>query len=130
MPRADTELTSLLAGDDTVFVRRKTSPVRSTTVARGMDSAVIPARQPISGPQAFSGTQAESLAAMSRQFEGTAKDERKTPGQVAMSETGVRDLGAMEEETDLNLKRVQAAWPMLPRAAQAAILALINATLE
>jgi len=98
MPRANTELTSLLADDDTVFVRRKSPPRRNETLrAPGVASE--------SPHVAFSGTQAESLAVLSQQL---------------------TDAGA---ENSHELHRVQDAWPMLPRPVQAAILALVDATL-
>jgi hypothetical protein len=101
MPRAKTELSELLAGDELLCVRRRSA---AATAQQGGSTGP-------SGPAAYAGTQAESLAGLSGQ-RGAGNEVSSLRSQIA----------------DGDLARVIDAWPGLPRNVRAGILAMVRET--
>jgi hypothetical protein len=101
MPRAKTELSELLAGDDLLCVRRRTV----ATAVQQDPSANMRV------PAAYAGTQAESLASLSTKRSGDGPD-----------------AAPRAHLADADLAGVIDAWPGLPRNVRAAILAMIRET--
>jgi hypothetical protein len=101
MPRAKTELSELLAGDDLLCVRRRAS---ATTTRPKADAGSGASAADVQTPS-------ESPAALAAKR--SADDRASSPrGHLA----------------DENLARVIDAWPGLPRNVRAAILAMIRET--
>lgn len=102
MPTTMTELSELLAGDDTVCVRRPSQRSGDTSAA----SATAPA-QGMGDAESASPTGRERVA-----------------GPVLAS------LPSLDIDAEAELAEVIDVWPLLPRSVHTAILAIIDATLD